>query len=191
MTDSLTSADVLASGRAGAPLMRHVHARLAALPDFDRLRGHSLVEHCYGETNILADADSRGYDDVLRQLCVNLNMHYVLVDASYFRPPECEAKPAPGRELDRPRSNPLDIVASGIHPVADVPGPGVEANEGGRLVIDDDGAGAQGRDARAQRPYAALRGARKQTAKEAYLRRPQSLATIRSTVVTPASAATP
>ena len=52
--------------------MQLVHLALRELPAFVALRERSFIEHCYGESNIISDADSRGYEDVLQTVCAKV-----------------------------------------------------------------------------------------------------------------------
>ena len=114
LTDSLTSALVLARHSARAPLMQLVHLRLVALPSFRRLASVTEIAHVYGPANPLADAVSRGYFDTLAELCAQLHV------ALSWLPPHASVvtlledvrlailhDPAPRRDHDeeRPRVN--------------------------------------------------------------------------------------
>ena len=81
MTDSLTSVGVLADGTAHAPLIQWLHTRLLADKHFVRLAPLALIRHGYGETNVMSDARSRGYDDLVVRLCAALRIRNVVVDA--------------------------------------------------------------------------------------------------------------
>ena len=81
MSDSLTSVDVLADGTAHAPLMQWLHTRLLADAHFRRLAPLALIGHGYGETNVMGDARSRGYDDLVARLCAALRVRHVALDA--------------------------------------------------------------------------------------------------------------
>ena len=81
MSDSLTSVDVLADGTARAPLMQWLHTRLLADEHFQRLMPLALIGHGYGETNVMGDARSRGYDDLVTRLCAALHVKHVALDA--------------------------------------------------------------------------------------------------------------
>ena len=74
LTDSLTSALIVANHSARAPLMQLVHLRLLALPNFRRLAPISEVAHIYGPANAMADAVSRGYFETLSELCAQLRV---------------------------------------------------------------------------------------------------------------------
>ena len=74
LTDSLTSAIIVARHSARAPLMQLVHLRLLALPDFRRLAPVSEIAHIYGPANAMADAVSRGYFETLSELCAQLRV---------------------------------------------------------------------------------------------------------------------
>ena len=80
MSDSLTSVDVLADGTAHAPLMQWLHTRLLADDHFRRLAPLALIGHGYGETNVMSDARSRGYDDLVARLCAALRVRHVALD---------------------------------------------------------------------------------------------------------------
>ena len=69
MADSLKSADVLADGTAHAPLMHWLHTRLLGDEQFKRLAALALIGHGFGEANVMGDARSRGYDDLVARLC--------------------------------------------------------------------------------------------------------------------------
>ena len=53
--------------------MQIVHDGLVHLPEFPSLRPRMRLGHKYGEGNVWADAESRGYDDVLSQLATQLS----------------------------------------------------------------------------------------------------------------------
>ena len=74
LTDSLTSALIVANHSARAPLMQLVHLRLLALRDFRRLSPVTEIAHIYGPANAMADAVSRGYFDTLGELCAQLRV---------------------------------------------------------------------------------------------------------------------
>ena len=80
MTDSLTSVDVLADGTAHAPLMQRLRTRLLGDEHFKRLAPLALIGHAYGETNVLSDARSHGYDDLVAWLCAALRVRHVALD---------------------------------------------------------------------------------------------------------------
>ena len=44
--------------------MQLLHRALLDDPHFKRLSPTALIGHIFGETNVIADAKSRGYDDV-------------------------------------------------------------------------------------------------------------------------------
>ena len=115
MTDSLTSADALADESARVPLMQFLHATLLALPEFARIAPHALVGHCYGETNVVSDAESRGYDDVTESVCLSLRVKHVRVE-----PPSAAHELI--AELRRRHRDSLPDAASAGAP-ASVPGP--------------------------------------------------------------------
>ena len=81
MSDSLTSVDVLADGTAHAPLMQWLHTRLLADDHFRRLAPLALIGHGFGESNVMGDARSRGYDDLVARLCAALRVRHVPLDA--------------------------------------------------------------------------------------------------------------
>ena len=82
MSDSITSVDVCASASAHTPQMQLLHRALLDDPHFQRLAASSLVGHLYGETNVISDAKSRGYEDVVQSLCVALRTKYADIDPS-------------------------------------------------------------------------------------------------------------
>ena len=67
-TDSATSADALADHTAHAPLMQFLLLQLVQNVHFRRVVGRAFVQHGYGETNVIADGKSRGYDDVVESI---------------------------------------------------------------------------------------------------------------------------
>ena len=74
LTDSLTSALIMARHSARAPLMQLVHLRLIALPNFRRLAPVTEIAHIYGPANAIADAVSRCYFETLSELCTQLRV---------------------------------------------------------------------------------------------------------------------
>ena len=73
-SDSLTSVIDMADDSAQAELMRDVIAYLRKLPAFLRLKQYLLIQHGYGDTNIIADAKSRGYDKLVKEFAAQLGM---------------------------------------------------------------------------------------------------------------------
>jgi len=75
--DAFASPTVLHRNRARAPGMKAVLAEFRRLPEVDaflRPINRLFAAHCFGEANPLADAASRGYVDVLRDLGTALGM---------------------------------------------------------------------------------------------------------------------
>ena len=82
MSDSITSVDVCAAASARTPQMQLLHRALLDDPHFKRLSPNALIGHIFGETNVLADAKSRGYDDVVQSICVALQVKYIDIEPS-------------------------------------------------------------------------------------------------------------
>ena len=57
-------------------MMRLILERLEELPQWQRTRERMVIAHGFGDTNLLADAFSRGYFETARQLCAQLGMAY-------------------------------------------------------------------------------------------------------------------
>ena len=79
-SDSITSVDAVLNDHPNADLMQIVHDGLVHLPEFPSLRPRMRLGHKYGEGNVWADAESRGYDDVLSQLATQLGIRPVAAD---------------------------------------------------------------------------------------------------------------
>ena len=82
VTDSLTSSDALAEESARSELMQFVYLWLVGLDTFQERSDNLYVQHGFGDGNAIADAKSRGYDDVLRRLCLNLGVRHEEVTPS-------------------------------------------------------------------------------------------------------------
>ena len=82
MSDSITSVDVCASASAHTPQMQLLHRALLDDSHFKRLSPTALVGHIFGETNVISDAESRGYDDVVQSICVALRVKYADIEPS-------------------------------------------------------------------------------------------------------------
>lgn len=74
LTDSLTTALVVSRHSARAPLMQLVHLRLLDLPEYNRVATRTEIAHVFGPANAIADAVSRGYFDILADLCTQLRV---------------------------------------------------------------------------------------------------------------------
>ena len=81
-SDSITSVDVCAAASAHTPQMQHLHRALLDDLHFQRLSPNALIAHIFGETNVISDAKSRGYEDVVTALCVALRTTYTDIDPS-------------------------------------------------------------------------------------------------------------
>ena len=62
--------------------MQLLHQALLDDPHFQRLSSRALVGHMFGETNVISDAKSRGYDDVVQSICVALKVRYADIEPS-------------------------------------------------------------------------------------------------------------
>jgi hypothetical protein len=84
-TDSLTTADVIAAASADSLLMQIVHLRLLARPEWRALapNGNPHVGFIYSETNVMADAASRGRLDLLERLCAQIGLRGHRLDAPH------------------------------------------------------------------------------------------------------------
>ena len=76
-SDSITSVDAVLNDSANADLMQIVHDGLVNLPEYESLRPRMRLGHKYGEGNVWADAESRGYTEVLAQLAAQLGIRPV------------------------------------------------------------------------------------------------------------------
>jgi hypothetical protein len=83
-TDALSTADSLTADAASSLLMQHVHTWLRARVEFQSLEHRLLVAHVFGDANVMADAISRGYYDVISSLAVQFGLV-----VSYREPPPC------------------------------------------------------------------------------------------------------
>ena len=70
LTDSLTSAIVLTNHSAKSEGMQLVHLKLLQSSEFIRLAAITDVAHVFGPGMVFADAVSRGYFDIVKQLCI-------------------------------------------------------------------------------------------------------------------------
>ena len=68
-SDSLNSVQVLNNFSAQSTLMQFVHQRVLELPAAKRLARSSSMVHCFGPSNVPADASSRGKWDVFYSFC--------------------------------------------------------------------------------------------------------------------------
>ena len=68
-SDSLNSVQVLNNFSAQSTLMQFVHRRDLELPAAKRLARSSSMVHCFGPSNVPADASSRGKWDVFYSFC--------------------------------------------------------------------------------------------------------------------------
>ncbi|KAJ1641134.1 hypothetical protein T492DRAFT_853864 [Pavlovales sp. CCMP2436] len=84
-TDSLTTADVIAAASAYSLLMQIVHLHLLALPEWRALapNGNPHVGFIYSETNVMADAASRGRFELLERLCAQLGLRAHRLEAPH------------------------------------------------------------------------------------------------------------
>ena len=73
-SDSLTSVDGVLNDQTHAELMTMVHAELLAAPEYALIRGRMRLGHVFGEGNIWADAESRGFDNVIAELSAQLGV---------------------------------------------------------------------------------------------------------------------
>ena len=69
LTDSLTSALVLSKHSAKSEGMQMIHLRLLDEAEFVRLAAITDIAHVFGPGNIFSDAVSRGYFDMVEELC--------------------------------------------------------------------------------------------------------------------------
>ena len=132
--DALASPSVLASDAARSPLMQHVHTALLALPGYDEFASRSSVAHVFGAANPLADAWSRGNDDVALQLSQQLGLSPIEFDhppqldelldelcalqdslPAAREPPPAHCESAPRRGKQRRRSRARHSTTLGMH----------------------------------------------------------------------------
>ena len=57
--------------------MRWISAFIAAMPELRRFHNHLDVGHVYGSGNIIADAESRGRDDIINAVAKAWRIQYV------------------------------------------------------------------------------------------------------------------
>ena len=76
--DALATALSLTDEAAQSPLMQAVFTALQSLPQFVRIRDRTVVAHCHGDANIMADAFSRGEFEVAQEICRQMGMAYEL-----------------------------------------------------------------------------------------------------------------
>ena len=76
--DALATALSLTEEAAQSHLMQAVYSELQRLPQFVRIRDRLIVAHCHGDSNIMADAFSRGELDTAREICRQMNMAFDL-----------------------------------------------------------------------------------------------------------------
>ena len=84
LTDSLTSAIVLTRHSAKSEGMQLVHLALLESSEFVRLAAITDVAHVFGPGMVFADAVSRGYFDIVKQLCIQCHTahQWLVVPAS-------------------------------------------------------------------------------------------------------------
>ena len=73
-SDSITSVDAVLNMSAHAELMQVVHDGLLRTSEYSSVRHKLRLGHIFGEGNVWADAESRGYDDVLAALSAQLGV---------------------------------------------------------------------------------------------------------------------
>jgi hypothetical protein len=73
-SDSITSVDAVLNMSAHAALMQVVHDGLLRTSEYASVRHKLRLGHIFGEGNVWADAESRGYDDVLAALSAQLGV---------------------------------------------------------------------------------------------------------------------
>ena len=73
-SDSITSVDAVLNMSAHAALMQVVHDGLLRTSEYASVRHKLRLGHIFGEGNVWADAESRGYDDVLEALSAQLGV---------------------------------------------------------------------------------------------------------------------
>ena len=80
-SDSLTTVQVMAA-RARSEMTMFVHRAILALPELQALMtlGTLSINHVYGEGNVMADAVSRGYVRLLRELAAQMGVSLEEVD---------------------------------------------------------------------------------------------------------------
>ena len=133
-SDSATSCDALADHTARAPLMQFLLLQLIQNVHFRRVVGRAFIQHGYGETNVVGDGKSRGYDDVVESIFRQLHVKHVILDV-------------PGEALSllrelRARNRALKLLAA-----AGVPGPATAPepsnHDSARPVVDPHGNGVR------------------------------------------------
>ena len=73
-SDSITSVDTLLNISAHAALMQVVHGGLLRTIEYASVRHELRLGHIFGEGNVWADAESRGYDDAIAALSAQLGV---------------------------------------------------------------------------------------------------------------------
>ena len=73
-SDSITSVHAVLNVSAHRELMQIVHDALLAFREYGAVRSRLRLGQIFGEGNVWADAESRGYDDVLRKLSKQLGV---------------------------------------------------------------------------------------------------------------------
>ena len=76
--DALATAQSLTEDAAQSDLMQTVFLALQQLPQFVRIRDRTIVAHCAGDANILADAFSRGEMGTAQEICRQMGMAFEL-----------------------------------------------------------------------------------------------------------------
>lgn len=76
--DALSTALGLTEEASQSSLMQHVYSELKRLPQFQHLRDRTVVAHCHGDANIMADAFSRGELETAQAICQQMGMAYEL-----------------------------------------------------------------------------------------------------------------
>ena len=72
--DAQATAHMLIKGKAKSPMMRWVHRKALAEPQYCTMIHSATAHHIFGRSNIASDAASRGLHDVLAALCRHLKV---------------------------------------------------------------------------------------------------------------------
>ena len=78
--DALATAQALTAASSSAPMMQAIHLALMQTRAFQELAGSIVATHAFGPSNVAADACSRGYREVFRSLCAQLQVTPVRID---------------------------------------------------------------------------------------------------------------
>ena len=77
--DGLASIHNLIHDKGKTEVMRWISAWLKATPEFETVSPALIVQHIFGEGNLMADAASRGYFTLIYSMCCELGSHATAV----------------------------------------------------------------------------------------------------------------